>query len=195
MTGLKGLSMAELAAFICETLKKEGLETTLSGGACAEIYSGGNYVTGDLDFVVNFLWPENKKIIERVMAGLGFEKNGRIYINESIAYSVEFPLGPLSIGEEYHLKPVELKLKSGVLSLLSPTDCVKDRLAGYFYGNDAQCLEQAVMVARNNHVDLKELRRWSKNEGKLEEFRKIAGRLQPAAAGLKRSKTAVKRPR
>jgi hypothetical protein len=67
---------------------------------------------------------------------LGFIQKGRIYLNESVAYSVEFPPGPLSIGEEYMIKPVEMKFKTGNLNLLSPTDSIKDRLTGYFYGND-----------------------------------------------------------
>jgi hypothetical protein len=106
---LSELSIVELAAFICDSLKKEGLQATLSGGACAEIYSNNAYVTGDLDFVVNFIWPENDKIIQRVMSTLGFIKTGRIYINKTVAYSVEFPPGPLCIGEEYMIKPVEMK--------------------------------------------------------------------------------------
>jgi hypothetical protein len=144
MTEISKLSIAELAALICESLRRKGLQTTLSGGACAEIYSNKKYVTGDLDFVVNYIWPGNDKIINKVMSELGFRKKGRIYLNvdESVSYSVEFPPGPLSIGEEYHIKPVELKLKNGTLSLLSPADSAKDRLTGYFYGNDAQCLEQ-----------------------------------------------------
>jgi hypothetical protein len=61
------------------------------------------------------------------------------------------------------------------------THSVKDRLTGYFYGNDAQCLEQAIMVAQNNTLDMSELRRWSENEGKREEFEKIAKRLKKAS--------------
>ena len=115
MIELHKLSITELGALICESLKKEGLHTTLSGGACAEIYSNKKYVTGDLDFVVNYVWPGNDKIIKKVMTALGFEKKGRIYLNanELVAYSVEFPPGPLSIGEEYQIKPVEMKLKTG----------------------------------------------------------------------------------
>lgn len=119
MIDLTDLTITELAALICDSLKKAGLQATLSGGACAEIYSNNKYVTGDLDFVVNYIWPGNDKIIKQVMTTLGFEKNGRIYLNETVEYSVEFPPGPLSIGEEYKIKPVELKLKTGNLSLLS----------------------------------------------------------------------------
>ena len=65
MTDLSKLPITELAAVICESLKIAGVKATLSGGACAEIYSKSKYVTGDLDFVVNYLWPQNDKIISR----------------------------------------------------------------------------------------------------------------------------------
>jgi hypothetical protein len=180
MTKISKLSLAELAALICESLRKEGLQITLSGGACAEIYSNKKYVTADLDFVVNYIWPGNDKIINKVMSELGFRKKGRIYLNvdESVAYSVEFPPGPLSIGEEYQINPVELQLKNGRLSLLSPTDSAKDRLTGYFYGNDAQCLEQAVMICQMNKVAIRNIREWAKKEGRPEKFREFENRLK-----------------
>ncbi|HAJ78502.1 MAG TPA: hypothetical protein DCO75_01915 [Fibrobacteres bacterium] len=107
------------------------------------------------------------------MSSLGFEKNGRIYlnVNELVAYSVEFPPGPLSIGEEYQIKPVEIKLKTGKLSLLSATDSAKDRLTGYFYGNDAQCLEQALMICQMNNVEIENIQEWAKKEGRPEKFK------------------------
>lgn len=177
MKELTDLSIGELAAKICEDLKKEGLQVTLSGGACAEIYSHSKYVTGDLDFVVNYFWPGNDEKIAKVMTALGFEKKGRIFINKSIAYSVEFPPGPLEIGEEYKIKPIELKLETGNLMLLSPTDSVKDRLTGYFYGNDAQCLEQAVMICEMNEVNMNEIRRWAKKEDRPDKFNEFQKRI------------------
>jgi hypothetical protein len=177
MTDLSSLSIIELAALICDLLKKQGLQAVLSGGACVEIYSNNKYVTGDLDFVVNYFWPENDKIIERVMTVLGFEKSGRIYINKAVAYSVEFPPGPLSIGEELQIKPVERKVKTGTLTLLSSTDSAKDRLTSYFYGNDAQCLEQAVMICQMNKVEMENIRNWAKNEGRPEKFMEFERRV------------------
>lgn len=173
MKDLSRLSLVELAALICESFKKEGITATLSGGACVEIYSCNNYVTGDLDFIINFVWPENQKKIEQIMSEFGFNKKGRVYLNESIDYSVEFPPGPLGIGEEYGIQPVEMKVKTGTLSLLSPTDSVKDRLTGYFYGNDNQCLEQAIMICKMNNVDLENIRNWAKREDRPEKFNKF----------------------
>ncbi len=56
------------------------------------------------------------------------------------------------------------------LRLLSPTDCVKDRLAAYYHWNDRSSLEQAVLVCRDQDVDMREVRRWSLNEDKRPEF-------------------------
>lgn len=178
MTDLSDLSIRELAALVCDNLRKEGLRATLSGGACAEIYSNAQYVTGDLDFIVNYIWPENDRIIDRVMTGLGFERKGRVFSNASTRYLVEFPPGPLSIGEEYRIQPIEISLKTGSLSLLSPTDSLKDRLTGYFYGNDNQCLEQAVMIYTMNDVDLGNIKKWAANEGQPDKFSTFLNRIE-----------------
>jgi len=178
MNDISGLSIQELAALICESLKNEGLKTTLSGGACAEIYSNKKYVTGDLDFVVNYIWPENQKIIDRVMTRLGFEKNGRIFINSSVPYSIEFPPGPLGIGAEDNIHPIELKFKTGILSLLSATDSAKDRLVAYFHANDLQCLEQALIICQTNNVDMENIRKWAKHEGKPDRFKEFERRMK-----------------
>ena len=54
--------------------------------------------------------------------------------------------------------------------IISPTDCVKDRLAAYFHWGDLPCLEQATMVARENKIDFDEVKRWSEKEGKISQF-------------------------
>lgn len=167
---LHHLQLGELGAVICGSLEKEGLKVTLSGGACVQIYCDNEYVTDDLDFVVDFMWPENRKTIEKVMTDLGFRKRGRIYMNEDVPYSVEFPPGPIGIGDDYRIRPVEKKFKTGTLMLLSPTDSVKDRLAGYFYGNDNQCLDQALLLCKSNKVDMQSVREWAERENRLSRF-------------------------
>jgi hypothetical protein len=56
------------------------------------------------------------------------------------------------------------------LRLLSPTDCVKDRLAAFYDWNDRPSLDQALMVCKDIPVDLREVRRWSTNEGMRDKF-------------------------
>jgi hypothetical protein len=47
---------------------------------------------------------------------------------------------------------------------------VKDRLCAFYFWNDQQGLAQAVLVAESQDVDLKEIKRWSKTEGKEREY-------------------------
>lgn len=63
-----------------------------------------------------------------------------------------------------------MTLRTGRLRLLSPTDCVKDRLAAYFHWDDMQSLAQAALVAYANEIDLAEVESWATREGKREAF-------------------------
>ncbi len=153
MKKLKEMRIDELAALISEKLRMKGVSVTLTGEACVQIYSDEKYVTGDLDFVVDNDFKETTGTIEPLMAELGVQKTGRIFQREDLPYTVEFPPGPLGIGFEYHIKPIEKVLSTGKLKLLSPTDSVKDRLAGFFYTKDEQCLEQAILICESNQVD------------------------------------------
>jgi len=90
---------------------------------------------------------------------------------------VEFPEGPLSVGEEPVKAIDEFELSTGILRVISATDCVKDRLCAFYFWNDRQGLAQAVLVAKSQVVDLKEIRRWSKAEGKEQGFETFKDRL------------------
>ena len=51
MKKINEMDTIELAAFVSDYLRKNGVENVLTGGSCAEIYSSEKYVSGDLDFV------------------------------------------------------------------------------------------------------------------------------------------------
>lgn len=55
--------------------------------------------------------------------------------------------------------------------MISPTDCVKDRLSAYYHWGDQQSLWQALLITKSKKVDLDEVKRWSENEGKIKEFK------------------------
>ena len=54
------------------------------------------------------------------------------------------------------------------MQLLTPTDCVKDRLDAYHFWNDRQSLEQAIMVAKRNKVNFSEIEKWSVDQKEME---------------------------
>lgn len=175
------MTVGELAAFICSHLQGHGINVVLSGGSCVSIFSQDRYVSSDLDFI-EYHTTKRKKLRE-VMAKIGFSEEHRYFKHEETSLIVEFPAGPPAVGNEPVQEIIELKFATGVLRLLSPTDCVKDRLTCYYHWEDLQCLAQAILVAQANEVDLQELARWSRHEGKETEFRQFRQNLEKENPG------------
>ncbi len=171
MKPINEMSIGEFGAFVASHLKEYGIEVVLTGGSCVTIYSKNRYMSFDLDFIGGH-GADGKKI-RAALQLIGFSEKGRYYIHPDSEYFVEFPSGPLAVGDEPVKEIVELEFATGRLRILSPTDCVKDRLSGYYHWQDMQCLEQAVMVASEHPVDLVEVERWSTHEGMHDEFVKI----------------------
>jgi hypothetical protein len=168
------MSAGELAAFVYSYLKEHGIEVVLSGGACVTIYSKNKYISEDLDFIESGSTPRRK--LKKVLGELGFSEENRYFKHPETRFFLEFPSGPLAVGREPVKETVLLHFSTGFLRITSPTDCVKDRLAAYYHWGDRQSLEQAVMVFKDNAVDLREVERWSKAEGKLVQFQVIKNR-------------------
>ncbi len=140
------------------------------------IYSDGRYVSNDLDFIETRFARRTE--IRDAMAEIGFIPENRYFTHPDSEYLVEFPTGPLSVGKEPVAHVSEIEFSTGVLRILSPTDCVKDRLAGYYHWGDLQSLEQAVLVAQSRDVNVKEIARWSAAEGMADAFANIAKRFE-----------------
>ncbi len=153
-----------------------GIEVVLSGGAVAGFYSRDRYVSKDID-LINIKFTERREI-EDVMNEINFKPVGRHFEHPDTDQVIEFPPGPLSVGSEKINNYQEISLTTGKLRVLSPTDCVKDRLSHYFHRGDLQCLEQAKWVAANHAIELEEIREWTVSEGKEEEFNNIQDLLE-----------------
>ena len=168
------MSVGELAAYISSHLRENGIEVVLSGGSCVMIYSAGKYVSMDLDFIdIRFA---TQREIKEAMSAIGFIPENRYFKHAETDLLVEFPSGPPAVGKEPIESINKIKFSTGVLWILSPTDCVKDRLAAYYHWNDLQSLEQAILVTQSNPVDLNEIKRWSEAEGMSDAFVGIASR-------------------
>jgi hypothetical protein len=169
------LTYQELAALVCAHLDNHGFRCVLSGGGCVSIYTFNKYQSNDLDFIE--LYSNGNQNFTQILSEIGFVFENGYFKNEKSKFIVEFPKGPLSIGSEPIHKYETLEFKTGKLFLLSVTDCIKGRLAAYYFWNDNQSLIQAQMVANGNVFDLKEIERWSKVEGKGNLFQSIKNTL------------------
>jgi len=159
----------ELWHYVSAHLAKEGIETILVGGAVVSIYSKGVYRSGDLDLVLGSMFVKN---LDQAMQKIGFKKKGRHFEHPECKHLfVEFPGSPpLGIGSDYTIKPNELTVEHQIIKILSPTDCIKDRLASFIYFNDREGLEQALLVAKSQNVDMHSIREWCEKEGAPEAF-------------------------
>ncbi|MFO7871101.1 MAG: hypothetical protein R6V03_06675 [Kiritimatiellia bacterium] len=179
MKPISEMTRLELAGFVSSALQKSDIDVVLSGGSCVSIYSEEQYVSMDLDFV-NAMFTKRDRI-RSVMDSLGFIEENRYFRHPDTDLLVEFPPGPLGVGEEPVKQIDSLKTETGVLRIISPTDCVKDRLTWYYHDGDTECLKQAFLVAQANTIDIKEIERWSGVEGKTYIFNQIKGDLEKRA--------------
>ena len=164
---------AALGALVCETLSQAGISAVLTGGTCVSVWTRNEFASLDLDFVA--LGLHSNIEIAHAFEAIGFKRgicNPRYFQHPGNDLALEFPPGPLMVGDE-HVPDINVDRYAtdlGILRLLSPTDCVKDRLAGYYYFSDKQNLLQAVAVAKAHPVDWENLRRWHKAENQIEAF-------------------------
>jgi len=173
----KKIGIKQLAALTSEKLRGQGIDTILVGGACVSIYTKNMYESYDLDFVTH----ASIKKVASTLAELGFQRDrSRHFINPDCPFFIEFVAPPASVGDELLKGEKNLKTRLGTLILMTPTDTVKDRLAAYYHWNDQQALEQAVMVAESQKINLSDIKRWSEQEGYSEKYQKFLARLRRA---------------
>lgn len=173
MMNFSNIDIKELAGFICETLKNNGIDAVLVGGACVSIYSQNRYQSYDLDFASY----DDLKSIEKILGRLGFKRTGRCFSHPNCPYLIDFVNPPIAIGHESIRSFEILKTSTGSLTLLTPTDCVKDRLAAFFHWNDDQAFEQALLVAKERAINLSNIKRWAKAEGYQEKLKQFLNKL------------------
>jgi hypothetical protein len=169
MKSINKMTQAELAAYVQSHLRKNRINVTLSGGAAVSIYTINKYVSPDVDLVEDTYADRNK--ISSAMEEIGFHEKNRYFTHPDTIHIIEFPSGPLSVGGELINDIREIRYTTGILRVISPTDCVKDRLAAYYFWKDQQSLAQAVLVALHNRINISEIKRWSQLEGKIEEYK------------------------
>jgi hypothetical protein len=95
---------------------------TLVGGGAVELYTGGAYTTGDLDFVGYVPNPARKALIQA-----GFVKLGKNWIHEGARIFLEFPSS--SLGEDE--RKAVLTVGRFLIQIVGPEDLLVDRLAAW----------------------------------------------------------------
>ena len=90
MKPIKNMSQVELAAYIQDSLHAEEINVVLSGGSAVSFYSSNKYVSKDLD-LINASFAKRSKI-KSAMAKLGFQEQGRYFVNTETQFLSNFPM-------------------------------------------------------------------------------------------------------
>lgn len=170
----------QVAAMVSAELSAAGITAVLSGGAAVQIYTRGLYVSRDLDFVS----AAGAREIEAALKKLGFSRTeGRHFVHPCCPYTLEFPPWPVAIGRAVIHDWGTRAVGPMTIQILTPTQCVMDRLAAFYHRQDRQALDQAVAVASSQDVDLDVVRRWSNAEGHGERFEEFLRAIRRSSRG------------
>ncbi|PKK89767.1 MAG: hypothetical protein CVV64_12625 [Candidatus Wallbacteria bacterium HGW-Wallbacteria-1] len=175
MPDLKEFSLEQLALYIGNHLAKSNLEIILVGGACVSIYSHNKYESFDLDLICYESGSKIKSALNEI--GFVFNQN-KTFTHKDCEYFIEFVTPPITVGSEVVTKFNSIKSNFGAIKLLRPEDCIKDRLAAFFYWRDLQSLDQALMVAKDQDVDLDEIKEWAISENQIQAYENFRLKLQ-----------------
>lgn len=172
MTSSHLTEVLELWREVSRLLKENNIDSVLVGGAVATVYTQGKYETKDLDLVIDGTHEE----VRMIMTNNHFKKCNGYYLHEDYAITIDFITGYLEIGYDCNLTPV-IDSESG-LKILTPTDCIKDRLSSFLYQekgpeNERKGLNVARLIATKHTIDKNEVKNWCKGEGAEEVYNKL----------------------
>ena len=122
-------TLEQVAAAVAAALDRAGIRAVLTGGAAAVIYTGGEYPSEDLDFILQSSPTQER--LDKVLSEIGFSRKRDHYVHRLSPFFIEFPRGPLSIGRDIRIGPVKTRVGREKILALSATDSCRDRLAAF----------------------------------------------------------------
>ena len=144
----------------------------LVDGAAVELYTGGGYRTGVLDFVGRI-----PREVSRLLAQVGFRKRGRHWLHEAAQVFIELPAAEF----DRDVRVDAIRIHRWTIVILSPGDLLVARLAAWkFWRVPVEGINAYLLYrARGKTMDGKRLTEAAEVEevrDELESLRCFAGR-------------------
>jgi hypothetical protein len=162
-------SLEDVCFEVAAALDRFAIEGVLTGGSAATVYAPDAYTSLDADFVLANS-PDRKQLRD-ALADIGYIPMATtgMFKHPSTRFTIDFPRGPLAVGGDYVHETATLERGGIRLRILTPTDCVRDRLAHFYHWNDYTALTAAVAVAKSHRetVDIEQVRLWTERESGL----------------------------
>ena len=180
--------LADIVARVGDALRRAGIPAVVTGGAAASLHSSGTYTSADVDIVLTGSVTQQR--LDSAMRDAGFERHRDRYIRSDTPFFVEFPVGPLAIGDDHAIRPIVIRRGRRRFLMLSATDSCRDRLAAFYHWSDRQSLAAAVEIASRQRVFMTRIEAWSAKEGfsgAFEEFMRAVSARRARARGARRT--------
>lgn len=162
-------------AILTEALKDYGVTPVLVGGGALEFYTQGNYMTLDIDLVIN-----GREQAKEVLESMGFERlpGRRSWYNEEMELSVEIPDYVLAGSKEL---VTVVDLGGGLQAyIIGVEDLIIDRLNAYKYWKSLSDGEwaTALLLIHFNEVDMSYLVSRAEEDGIIDVLNEITMRVR-----------------
>ncbi|MCS7235107.1 MAG: hypothetical protein RMM30_03920 [Armatimonadota bacterium] len=169
-----------VAAVLSGLLREYG-EPIVVGGSAVSFYTGGAYLSRDVDL----LTEAGAEVLRQVLEGLGFERTGAAWVHRDVDVVVDFPAPPLA-GDPARV--VRVQTEDGPIRVIGLEDLLVDRLNAAVHWKDTEAKEWCVtMLAVHPDLDRPYLDRRASEEG-------IAGALAEVRAEAERVRREGERP-
>ncbi|HEY2475730.1 MAG TPA: hypothetical protein VGI19_13155 [Candidatus Cybelea sp.] len=159
-------TLTDVCFEVSGALDRYSITGVLTGGSAATVYAPEVYTSYDADFVLTS-YPERKQL-ERALAEIGYvtSTSAGMYGHPRTTYTLDFLSAPLAVGGDYIHETATLERGALRLRILTPTDCVRDRLAAFYHWGDYTSLRAAVGVARAHRyqIDFERLKEWTERK-------------------------------
>lgn len=158
---------AALVEWIQSLFQDDEAAPVLVGGAAVELYTGGAYTTGDVDFV-GTVTPG----VARALRAAGFERHGRHWVHEPAQVFLEFPGSALDPAETAAWAEFEGRR----IFVVSIEDLVVDRLGAWEHWHSSVDGVNALLLwrAHREGIDAERLERRVRQSGWLKAWRSLA---------------------
>jgi hypothetical protein len=167
--------LLEIAGVITKAMADYEVEPVVVGGLAVAYWSGGQIVTGDIDFVMPSLPGLEQRIAE-----LGFVREGRQWVYPGTHVSLEIPDQSLEPGDESEL----ITTKSGArVRLITLEDMVLWRVREFLHWKAVRGFQQALYLLGHPRLDHERLRRRAHEEELSDALEEIWQAKQRVEAG------------
>jgi len=169
-------SLVDYCFIVCTAMERAGTQCVLTGGSAATFYAPNAHQSLDADFVI--MKSAKGDGATAALSELGFtQSQSGLYKHAESVFTLEFPAGPLGIGDDLIAAWDTIRRDGQVLYVITRTDSVRDRLSSFYYYSDRSALSAAVDVAKSGPIEMGIISAWSRREGQMPRFREFEERL------------------